>query len=203
MVTWVPGGPLEGDTSVMTGTMTSKETALDQTPPCRTWARPEFEPVATVATISVSLQLDTAPYVLPSHTAPVPGVEPKPEPETVTEVPAEPLDGETVVIVGGEATVNARALLATLSTVTTTLPEAAPLGTAIRMMFALQNEAVPAGVPLKVTVLEPWLEPKLAPVSVTRVPTDPAGGQRLPTKGPLPRIVYDAELTVLLSSPLA
>jgi len=40
---------------------TVKFTELDHTPPCKTWATPEFDPEAAVATICVSLQLTSTP----------------------------------------------------------------------------------------------------------------------------------------------
>jgi hypothetical protein len=43
---------------------------------------------------------------------------------------------------------------------------------------SLQDEIV-AGVETKVTVLEPWVAPKFAPVIVTSVPTGPEVGERL------------------------
>ena len=46
------------------------------------------------------------------------------------------------------------------------------------MLVALQFEAVPALVPLKVTVLLPWLAPKLLPVMVTAVPLCPGCPRR-------------------------
>jgi hypothetical protein len=56
----------------MFGVLTVTVTEFDHTPPCSTCATPLFEPVATLATICVSLQLTTTPYVLPSHTLPLP-----------------------------------------------------------------------------------------------------------------------------------
>ena len=77
--------------------------------------------------------------------------------------------GPTVV------TVNATPLLAVPSTVTTTLPLVAPLGTGTTMLVVLQLMGVPAR-PLKVTLLEPWLAPKFAPLIVTEVPRGPDVG---------------------------
>ena len=65
--------------------------------------------------------------------------------------------GFRLAIEGGVAaaeTVNIRPLLACLFTVTTTLPEAAPEGTAVVMLVAVQAVGV-AAVPLNVTVLLP------------------------------------------------
>ncbi len=51
------------------------------------------------------------------------------------------------------------------------------------MDVLLQLVAVPAEVPLNVTVLVPCVEPKLEPVIVTGVPTAPEVGERLLTTG--------------------
>jgi len=56
-------------------------------------------------------------------------------------------------------------------TVTITLPEDAPGGTSTVMLPGLQLLAAAAGVPLNVTMLEPWVAPKLVPVIVTELPT--------------------------------
>src|SRR5260370_11039909 len=83
-------------------------------------------------------------------------------------------------------TVKFAPLLATPPTVTTTLPVVAPAGTGTVMLVAVQLLAVPAGVPLNVTVLEPCGVPKLAPVIVTGVPTGPEAGFRFVMLGGAP-----------------
>lgn len=55
-------------------------------------------------------------------------------------------------------------------TPTTTLPVVPPEGTATVMLVLLQLVAVPASVPLNLTVLEPWDAPKAVPVIVTESP---------------------------------
>src|SRR5690349_11199652 len=85
--------------------------------------------------------------------------------------------------------VNERPLLATPPTVTTTFPLLAPVGTTTPILVALQLPATPAETPLNVTVLAPWVDPKLVPVIVTRLPTGPADGLRL-------AIVGDGSVTV-------
>jgi hypothetical protein len=60
----------------------------------------------------------------------------------------------------------------------------APLGTGTTMLVALQLVGVPA-IPLNVTVLDPCVEPKLAPVIVTDVPTGPDVGDKLVMTGAL------------------
>jgi hypothetical protein len=51
-------------------------------------------------------------------------------------------------------------------------PVVAPLGTGTTIVVALQPVGV-ADVPLNVTVLEPWLAPKLVPVIVKGIATGP------------------------------
>jgi hypothetical protein len=62
---------------------------------------PDREPVGTIATICVLVQLSTLlAGLVPSKTVLVPCSDPKPEPEIVTCVPAAPPDGETLVMAG-------------------------------------------------------------------------------------------------------
>jgi len=91
-----------------------------------------------------------------------------------------------VMLAGGPTTVNATPLLAVPPTVTTTFPVVAPVGTGITIVVAFQLVAVPAPVPLNVTVLVPWLPPKFAPVIVTNVPTCADAGLTLVMLGPAP-----------------
>src|SRR6266446_4942657 len=83
----------------------------------------------------------------------------------------------------GLVTVKAMPLLARPPTVTTTLPVVAPLGTGTPMLVALQL-AGDAAIPLNVTVLVPWVAPKLDPEMVTEVPTGPDDGLRFEIPGP-------------------
>ena len=76
-------------------------------------------------------------------------------------------------------TVKATPLLGIPPTVTTTLPVIAPAGTVTPMLVAVQFENVVAGVPPKVTVLVPWLDPKFEPMMVIDVPTAPENWLRL------------------------
>src|SRR5438132_7349915 len=68
--------------------------------------------------------------------------------------------------------------LATPLAVTTTLPVVAPAGTGATIEVALQLAGV-ATVPLNVTALVPWVEPKLPPAMVTDAPTAPELGDKL------------------------
>ena len=92
-------------------------------------------------------------------------------------------------------------LLAVPPTVTTTFPEVAPLGTGTTMLVALQLLGV-ALVPLNVTVLLPWFDPKFDPAIVTDVPTTPEAGLSPEIEGvdPDPDPVT-TKLTPLLDSP--
>jgi hypothetical protein len=71
--------------------------------------------------------------------------------------------------------VNGAPLLATLFTVTTTLPVVAPVGTGTAMLVADQLVGV-AAVPLNRTLLVPCVDPKLLPAIDTVVPTGPVAG---------------------------
>jgi hypothetical protein len=68
-------------------------------------------------------------------------------------------------------------------TVTTTFPVVAPAGAGTAMLLADQVVGV-AAVPLNVTVLVPFVEPKFAPATVTIVPTAPLEGDRFTIEGP-------------------
>ncbi len=107
---------------------------------------------------------------------------PKLLPLMVTGVATGPLEGERLVNVGVTVTVKASALLARPPTVTTTLPVVAPAGTGTVMLVADQFVGVPA-VPLNVTVLVPWLAPKLLPPMVTALAIEPLVGDRLVNVG--------------------
>ena len=107
---------------------------------------------------------------------------PKFVPVIVTEVPTGPSAGETVVMTGAVMTVNKTPSLAALLTVTTTLPVVARDGTGT--VIAVEPQLVGIAVtPLKVTVLDPWLDPKFTPVIVTAVSTVPVSGERLVMPG--------------------
>jgi hypothetical protein len=113
----------------------------------------------------------------------------------VTDAPTAPEVGDRLVMLG--KTVNATPLLFTPLANTTTLPVVAPVGTVTLIEVALQLVTV-AVVPLNLTVLDPCVEPKLVPVTVTAVPTAPEVGDRL--------VMLGADTTVkdtpLLAAPL-
>ena len=80
MVIAVPAAPVAGATVEIVAVSMVMGTLLDAVPPCWTWTYQDWALDATVATICVSLQDTTVPLVLPSHTIPLPSVDPKPEP---------------------------------------------------------------------------------------------------------------------------
>ena len=97
----------------------------------------------------------------------------------VTAVPAGPDVGVRLVMLGADdVTVKVTLLLGRPTTVTTTGPLVAPAGSGTLMLVALQLLGV-ASVPLNVTVLVPFVAPKLIPAIVTAVPTSPDVGVRL------------------------
>jgi hypothetical protein len=100
----------------------------------------------------VSLQKVANAEVPLTLTVLLPCCAPNPVPVMVTKVPTPPELGDKVLIPG--MTVKLAPLLATLFTVTTTLPVVAPLGTRTTMLVALQLDGV-AVVPLNLTVLVP------------------------------------------------
>lgn len=93
-------------------------------------------------------------------------------PLIVTDAPTAPELGDTLLALGAGTTVNGEPLLLTPLACTTTLPVVAALGTGATMVVALQLVGE-ANVPLKLTVLVPWVEPKLLPLMVTEAPTAP------------------------------
>jgi hypothetical protein len=201
IVTGVPAVPDVGDTLVMlgAGTVTVKLTPLLAWAPTVTITLPVVAPIGTGATMLVALQLVGVAAVPLNFTVLLPCVEPKFIPVIVTEVPAVPDVGDTLVMLGaGTVTVKLTPLLAWPPTATITLPVVAPIGTGATMLVALQLVGV-AAVPLKLTALVPCVLPKLVPLIVTGVPTAPEVGDRPVTAGI--GLVVTAKLTPLLARP--
>jgi hypothetical protein len=114
---------------------------------------------------------------------PVPPV-PKFAPAIVIELPTAPCVGVRLVMLGVASTLKLLPLLATLETVTTTLPVVVPVGTVVTILVALQQVPQTVAVlPLNFIVLVPWLDPKLVPVMVTEAPTAPDAGLRVVIAG--------------------
>jgi hypothetical protein len=201
MVTKVPTGPAVGLMFVILGVIVKTGPPILDTPETTretaTMLYADRLP-GTIATTLVSLQLVTVAATEPIITELVPWVSPKPVPVMVTELPAGPEVGLRPEMTGpmNGLTVKATPLLATPPTVTTTLPEVAPFGTSIEIEVVLQLLGA-ARVPLKVTVLVPWVAPKLPPVIVTNEPAEPVVGLRLVIVG----VGVIEKLTWLLASP--
>jgi hypothetical protein len=204
IVTEAPTAPDAGETFVIVGAdSTTKLAPLLLTPDTVTTTFPVVAPLGTGTTIEFALQVDGLAAVPLKVTVLVPCVDPKFVPEIVTEVPTAPDAGERLVMVGVSNTVNDTPALDTPPTVTTTLPVLAPLGTGVTMLVALQLLGV-AGVPLKVTVLVPWVDPKFNPAIVTEMPTGPDVGERLLMLGEMVNVtpLLGAPLTVTTTGPV-
>src|SRR5436309_3060608 len=174
-----PTAPEDGDRLVMlTVDRTVKVTPLLSTPLACTTTLPVVAPAGTGATIDVALQLVGVPVVPLNLTVLAPWVAPKLVPATVTDVPTAPEVGDRLVMLGVGRTVKLIPLLSTPLACTTKLPVVAPVGTGTTIDVALQLVGV-AAVPLNLTVLVPWVEPKLVPVIATDAPTAPEVGDRL------------------------
>ncbi len=150
-------------------------------PPTVTTTLPVVAPAGT-GTEMLEADHDVGVAAMPLNvTVLLPLVAPKLLPLIVTAVATGPLDGERLVKKGDGITVNGSAP-ARPPTLTTTLPLVAPAGTGTTMLLADHDVGV-AATPLKVTVLLPWLAPKLLPLIVTVVATVPLVGDRLVSVG--------------------
>src|SRR6266498_1985414 len=138
---------------------------------------PVLAPVGTGTTMELALQLVGVAVVPANLTVLVPWVAPKPEPLIVIDVPTGPELGDRLAMLG--LTTNDHPLLAILLTVTMMVPDVALVGTGTTIFVEVQLVGVPA-VPLNLTVLCPWLDPKPDPFIVTDVPTVPDVGETLP-----------------------
>jgi len=178
MVTDTPTAPELRDKRVMLGTAcTVNDTPALATPLTVTTTLPVVAPAGTGATIAVALQLVGLALVALKATVLVPWVEPKLVPVMVTDAPTAPEVGVRLVMLGVGTTVNDKPLLDFPPPVTTTFPVVAPEGTRATIEVALPVVGL-ALVALKLTVLVPWVEPKLVPVIVTDVPTAPEVGDK-------------------------
>lgn len=101
---------------------------------------------------------------------------------------------------GGVVTVKVTPLLDPPAVVTTTLPVDAPVGTVASMVVLFQLVAV-AGIPLNVTVLDPWTTPKFVPVMTTDVPTGPEEGLTVVIAGTGGGVVVTVNGMPLLANP--
>src|SRR5216683_1410000 len=73
-------------------------------------------------------------------------------------------------------------------TITGPGPAGVALDTLATICVALQLVTEDASVPLKLTVLVPWVVPKFEPVTVTAVPEPPKSGDTPVTKGVAPMV---------------
>ncbi len=180
--------------------VTVKLTPLLATPPTVTTTFPVMAPVGTDVARLVPLQLVTVAAVPLNVTVLVPCVDPKFAPVIVTAVPTGPEVADRLVITGAEVGVTAKftPLLTTPPTVTTTFPVVAPVGTDVARLVALQLVTV-AAVPLNVTLLVPWVDPKFVPLIVTAVPTGPEVADRLVIAGA--EVGVTVKSTPLLATP--
>ena len=129
----------------------------------------------------------------------VPLVAPKLAPVIVTDVPTGPLVGARVVMLGaGPTTVKPTPLLATTSDGDDDVAGHRARGHRYDDARGRPGRRRGDGVPLKVTVLVPWVAPKLVPVIVTDVPTGPLVGDRVVMLGAGPTTV---NATPLLATP--
>ena len=197
IVTGVPTVPEAGERLVMLGGVTTvKLTPLLAAPPTVTTTGPDVAPAGTGTTIEVALQLVGVVGVPLNVTVLVPCVEPKFDPLMVTGVPIDPDSGDRLVMLPVSRTMKLAPLLATPFTVTKTLPVVAPLGTGTTILLEVQLVGVPT-VPLNVTVLVPWVEPKFEPAIVTDAPTGSDVGDTLVILGTGGTV----KLTPLLAAP--
>jgi hypothetical protein len=178
-VTAAPTAPDVTDKLVMLGAGTTvKFTPLLATPETVTTTFPVVAPLGTVTLMLDEPQAVAVAVVPLNFTVLVPCVVPKPVPVIVTEAPTAPEVGDRLVMLVPVITVNVTPLLATPLAFTITFPDVAPLGTVTPILEA-PHDVTLALVPLNVTVLLPWLEPKFVPVIVTDAPTAPDVGDRL------------------------
>src|SRR5882762_1462350 len=197
IVTAAPTAPVVIDRLVMLGA-TVKLDPLLFTPLANTTTFPVVAPEGTVVARLVALQLVTVAAVPLKLTVLDPCVEPKFVPVIVTAAPTAPVVTDRLVMFGAGTTVKLDPLLFTPLANTTTFPVVAPLGTVVARLVALQVVTV-AAVPLKLTVLDPCVEPKFVPVIVTAVPTAPVVTDRLVMLGAGTTVKLDP----LLFTPLA
>jgi hypothetical protein len=169
ITTAVPTPPEAGDKLLIAG-VTVRLTPLLALPPTVTTTFPVLAPFGTGTEMLVSLQLVAVAAVPLNVIVLLPGGLPKPVPLIVTEAPTGAAAGDKPVIVG--LTVKFTPLLALPPTVTTTFPVEAAPGTGTVILVLLQAVGA-AAAPLNVTVLLPWLAPKLLPLMVIEAPVVP------------------------------
>lgn len=146
------------------------------TPETVTTTLPLDAPLGTGTTILVALQLVGLAAVPLNVTVLDPCVEPKLTPVIVTEAPTNADVGEMPRI-PAEVSVKSKPLLFRFDTLTTTFPVIVPPGTGAAIWVLLQLVGVEV-TPLNAIELDPCVEPKFVPVTVTDVPAGPLLGDR-------------------------
>lgn len=143
-------------------------------PPRETATLPVLAPVGTGTVMLVSLQLVGVASFEPKATVLVPCVAPKLLPVMFTELPTTPEVGDRLEMAG---TTVKLVEFGTPPTVTVNVPGPAvtPFGTGAVMLVLLQAVGVDT-IPLKVTMLEPCVEPKFVPLMVIGVPSGALAG---------------------------
>jgi hypothetical protein len=194
MVTVVPATPDAGERFVMLGVTVKNEVLLAAPLTVTTTGDdPGPSPAGTLTAMLVLFQFAGAAVIPAKVMVLEPWEEPKFVPVMVIAVPAGPEISERLVITG--VTTKIAVLLTRPFTVTeTTVLPGARLGTNTLRLLLVQLEGVTA-TPPKLTVLVPWLEPKLLPAIVTELPTGPDDGVRLVIPG------LTVKFTVLLGTP--
>lgn len=172
ITTAVPTAPETGNKLLIAG-VAVKLTPWLALPPTVTTTFPVLAPFGTGTEMLVSLQFVAVAAVPLNVIVLLPGELPKPVPLIVIEAPTGADAGDKPVIAG--ITVKLTPLLALPPAVTTTFPVEAAPGTGTVILALLQAVGV-AAAPLNVTVLLPWLVPKLLPLMVIEVPVVPLVG---------------------------
>jgi hypothetical protein len=132
MVTVWPIAPLVGNRPVMVGPTTKFAEEVAVSPFAVTVTGPVVAPVGTVVTISVVVALMTTATVPLNETALLAAVGSKLDPAMVTAVPADPLDGVTLVMEGPDvpqldSAANARTIVALMNSFRNGTMEPLPL----------------------------------------------------------------------------
>jgi hypothetical protein len=178
IVTGVPVGPEDGDKLLIPG-VTLKFTLLLGSPATViTTAAAPGPRLAGTGTVTLLLLHAVGETVMPpTVTVLAVCLAPKLVPEIVNDVPTGPETGDRLVIPGATPKL-ALGLDKPLTVITTgLLPAAKPGGTVATTLVALQL-VVAALMPANVTVLLPWLAPKLVPLMVIEAPIGPEAGEK-------------------------
>jgi hypothetical protein len=191
IVTDVPIAPEARDRLVISGVTIKSPELVTPLTVTTTLMSPAGIPAGTEATILVLLQLMGVTVVPLKVSVLVPCVEPKFVPLMVTLVPTGPCCGETEI---WEIAVNVTPLLATLPTVTSSVPApGARLGTDALIDVLLQLLGVMVK-PFHCTTLVPCVDPKFVPVMVIGVPNGPKVGETDEMLGPVELTVKGSRL---------